>query len=139
MRNFFIGLFFSLMVFFITGCQEVLDIEFVNNTDFTLVCQFDYRELSDTILHENTPWPKGVQKTDCIIKPHSTHLSRFNQSDFIGLEEKGLCRSFYFFDVDTINAVPWERIRSENIVVKKVYIYSLNDIKYKFDNVIYIP
>jgi len=135
---FLIPLLFSVM-FCIIGCEDVIDIDFVNNTGFTLVCDFDLREPLDTLLHENSPWPNGIEKIDCVIEPHSTHVSRFNKRSFTRLEESGLCYSFYFYDVDTIKNVSWERIRNENIVIKKVHIYSLNDLEYNYDKVICIP
>lgn len=138
-RSIFSILFLLSVLFCITGCEEVVDIDFVNNTNFTLVCDFDLREPSDTLLHEDTPWPNGIEKTDCVIKPHSTHVSRFNKRSFTRLEETGLCRSFYFYNIDTIKNVSWEKIRTENIVIKKVHIYSFNDLMYNYDMVICIP
>lgn len=123
----------------LVGCVEVIDVEFVNNTDMTLVCSFEYRDIKDTILHEHSPWVDGIKNTDLVIEPHSTQVSRFNKSGFSDLEEKGLCKSFYFFDIDSIKAVSWDRIRTENMVIKKVHIYSLNDILYKYDKMICVP
>lgn len=132
----------AIVSVFLTGCfvdDSVIDVKFVNNTDLTLVFYSEIRELSDTIMQENTPWPDGVKDAHSVINPHSTHVSRFMRSGFNKLVEHNKYRSFYFLDIDTIKSVAWERVRAENIFVKKVDIYSINDLEYKYDCVIGVP
>lgn len=139
-------LFFLLilsLIVFLTGCIRTnlnIEIEFVNYSDRTLICKGGViRELSDTVLPEITPWANGIEKTDRIISPHSKHISKAKKSGFEKLAENGLCESYYFFDIDTIINVPWERIRAENMVLKRVDIYSLEELEYKYKCVITYP
>lgn len=137
-------LFFLLLlsIIFLTGCfgdSLYIDVKFENNTDCTLVFHREIRELSDTLLQEDSPWPDGIKDSHFVINPHSTHVSRFMRSGFNHLAEHGKYHSFYFFDIDTIKSVAWERVRAENIYVKKVDFYSINDLEYKYDCVICIP
>ncbi len=115
------------------------DIEFVNNTDYTLACESVLREVSDTIFPDKTLFPDGIEEITRVIKPHSTHVSRYNRYGFKHLAEKGLYESFYFFDVDTIKNVSWERIKKEKIFVKVIDIYSWDDLENKYGFLMYVP
>lgn len=131
-----------VLVFSIIGCERNpswIDIKFINNTDFTLLCLDAYRELSDTVLQEENPWPQGPNETSGLIKPHSTHVSRVTKFGLTHLEEHGLCLTLYFFDVDIIKTVPWEKIRTDNIVIKAVDIHSLDEIENKYKKIITVP
>ena len=138
-----VSLIFLSLSLLLSGCERGrgrlwFDIEFVNNTDRALACEDLLRELSDTVFPENSPFPNGIEKTTRVINPHSTQISRFNISRFKHLEEHGLYESFCFFDVDTINEVPWEIIRSKKNVVKVIDVYSFDDIE-KCNYIMIVP
>lgn len=128
-----------LLILSITlGCDpNVIDITFVNNTDKTISIVECIQEASDTSLFETTPFPEGMQKTDRIVYPHSSNVSRFLENHIRNGIKYG-CYRFYVFDVDTLNTVPWERIRNDYKIVKRIDIYSMEDI-YRNNNVITIP
>ena len=128
-----------LSFFFVTmGCDpNVIDITFVNNTDHTLSIVECIQEASDTSLFETTPFPKGMEKTDRIVYPHSSDVSRFFEYSFRNGIKYG-CYRFYVFDVDTINTLPWEKIRNDYKIVKRIDIYSMEDI-YRNNYVFTIP
>ena len=125
----------------LSGCpgsiSDMIDIKFVNNTDHTLIVHYAIREGSDTLLSETTPWPDGIKKTDNVLEPHSSKISGFFESHIRNGTLKG-SYNFIFFDVDTIKSVPWERIRDEYIVVKRVSIHSMEEF-YKYNYVISVP
>ena len=135
----------SLMIG-LTGCpcawDDIVDITFVNNTDRTLIAIKVYRESTDTVLPEQSFWPMGIKEDsfipELIIKPQSKHVSRFVESNIIKAINEIGCVRFYFFDLDTINSVSWERIKSENLVVKRVDFCTADDF-YRYNNVISVP
>lgn len=134
-----LSLIFTLL--FLSGCpgslSDIIDIKFINNTNYTLIVYCNIREGSDTLLSETTPWPNGIEKTENLLKPHSSQTSRFFESHIRNGTLKGTY-NFIFFDADTIKTVPWERIRDEYIVIKRVSIHSMDEF-YKYNYVISVP
>ena len=126
---------------FLTGCEteiEVIDFTIVNNTDQKLLSCSRYREPADTVLPESSLWPNGIGKEDVITQPHSKHERRFVLSWIKNAINRGECFSVYYFDVDTIISVPWEKIRAEHNVVKRVDFRTMEEL-YSYHNVITIP
>lgn len=124
---------FFILSFFMMGCnnigQEFIDITYVNNTDKKIFVMDQWQVVSDTSLWK-TAWYEGIdEKIYCVINPRNSRVSRYIKKHIqTMLDEYGAYR-FVFYDVDTLCDVPWERIEKEYIIVKRVDVYSLDDLQ----------
>lgn len=121
-----------LGIILLTGCPEDIlelnmEIRIVNNSseDIVWLGLTDYI-LSDTSkLVEKYPW-RYIE--DHIISSGSMIIDEFNSDNMKYLLNEGWL-IYYLFSYDTILTVPWDRIRDENIVLKKVYFETWEDLE----------
>ena len=124
-----------VILLFMMGCnnigQEFIDITYVNNTDKKIFVMDQWQAVTDTSLWE-TPWFEGIdEKRYCVINSYSSRVSRYIKKHIqTMIDDKGAYR-FIIYDVDTLKNVPWERIEKEYKIVKRVDIYSLDDLQKK--------
>ncbi len=117
-------LYIGLLSIIFTGCshdiEEVRDIIIKNNTDIKLVFYKEYKSLSilDTTLSMDYPWQNGISDF-YLIKPYSTKKNREVKSNLKYVLSKGSYQ-YYLLDFESITTIPWEQIRNEYIVAKRV-------------------
>ena len=102
-------------------------IKFANNSDKTIVYYEEYKKPNDTTLDADSYFPTSQQVETSSI---SSGNVVFNEGPYINLferlEEEVLM--IYIFSKDTIDQVPWPRIRDEYLVLRR-YDLSLEDLE----------
>lgn len=121
-----------ILLISLTGCPESFPeddgtIELINNSDEDIVWLFiGHFITSDTSrLFESYTW--GELEDSKIAKKTTYSYSIYTVSIKEVLDEGFL--QFYFLNYDTVLTVPWERIRDENIILKKVYFETWEDLE----------
>ncbi len=71
----------------------------------------------DTTLMNSFPW-YNIESS--VIKPNESREENFSSSTMINAFEKGYSEQYYFFIYDSIKKIPWQGIRDEYIVAKRV-------------------
>lgn len=121
-----------LIITLFTGCPEELPevdkfIILINNSDEDIVWYgINNFVTSDTSnVNESFPW-RDVE--DYKIAKGDTFYYGINVDSFRDLIDDGW-EQYYFLNYDTVLTVPWERIRDENIILKKVYFETWEDLE----------
>lgn len=124
-----IGLVFIIL----TGCphdlEDVQEITISNNSDNQLVFYKEYKNQSvlDTALNINSPWQNGISDF-YIIKAHSSKEIKEVKSNLEFVLYNGRYQ-YFLFDYDTITTIPWDRIRDEYIVAKRIDFDTWEDLE----------
>ncbi|NOQ27307.1 MAG: hypothetical protein GQ564_18250 [Bacteroidales bacterium] len=125
----FIGI---ILLISLTGCPEEFPendsaIELINNSDEDIIwCGYDHLIISDTSqLNGSFPWREV--ENDKIVKSAS-YSYEFYSGNMKDLLNDGWLQ-FYFLNYDSVATIPWERIRDENIILKKVYFETWEDLE----------
>ena len=108
--------------------EEDRFIMLINNSDEDIVWYgTSHRLTSDTsMVYESTPWGGEIENYK-IIKGTSYSYG-INSSSIKNLLDEGWTQ-FYYFNYDSVLTIPWERIRDENIILKKVYFETWEDLE----------
>ncbi|MFC2096280.1 hypothetical protein ACFLQ3_01105 [Bacteroidota bacterium] len=122
-----------LIVITIMGCPEELPendeyIALINNSEEDIVRHtLNHKISNDTsILIELFPWGNDIEKYK--IPSKTTYYYGINSESIQYLLNEGWMQ-FYFLNYDTVLTAPWERIREENIILKKVYFETWEDLE----------
>lgn len=115
-----------------SACPEeapIIDsfIEIENNSDQDIVwlC-LGNTVLSDTAnLSEEIPWSNFYNN---IISVGETYKDEFNSDNIKYYLNKGWLM-YYLFSYDSLTTISWNRIRDENIILKKVYFETWIDME----------
>lgn len=131
-------IFISASMVLLTSCPEdggkyelAATIKLKNNSLKSIIyLDWNSNNANDTLLQEREIiWDKNQYK----INPGSFidhNIRRYELPDY-GYTE---LLSFYFFDPDTLELVPWERIAKENIILKRVDFHSWQELEdYNFE------
>jgi len=132
MRNLFKFIIVLILLISLTGCPEEfpeLDtaIEIINNSEEDIIWfkSSDFTTSDTSKLIENFPWR---EIKDYRIEKGTAHLHEFN----LILTKENLDEGYFQYfllSYDTVQLVPWSRIRSENIILKKVYFETWEDME----------
>lgn len=112
---------------FFASCIDDSDVSYTyyqNDLDFKVCFYTEYlvpEELADTSLCINSPDFKYN-----IIEPHSTKKTLTGSNIFYQFEV-GRTRRHYFFNYDSVIALPWDRIREEYMVIKRIDMSSMKE------------
>jgi len=102
-------------------------IEIYNNSEQDIVwLQRSYSTANDTAtLSESTPW-RNMESY--VITSGDSYVQDFNISNFQYILKEGWFQ-YYLFNYDSLINITWERIRDENIILKKVYFETWEDME----------
>jgi hypothetical protein len=132
MKKYIIYLINVFLLISLTGCPESFPeddgaILLINNSDEDIVWFFiSHGGTKDTSqLSDSYPWSEIEDYK--IAKKTIYSYSIYTVSIKEVLDERFL--QFYFLNYDTVLTVPWERIRDENIILKKVYFETWEDLE----------
>lgn len=138
--------FCFLIPLFFASCIDDSDVSYIyyrNDLDVK-VCYWSMylepEELADTSLWKESPFISNFklkEKYRNVIEPHST-MKALTGSDTFYQFEVGRTRRYFFFDYDSVIALPWEIIRDEYMVLKRIDMNSMEDYK-KCNYTITIP
>lgn len=125
------GIFYLFLIIILSyGCphdiNDSLTIIINNNSEETIVFYKTYSldSVKDTILPEEFPWGNSIDDF-YIIKPFdNTELIEI-KSDIEYIVSQGWYQ-YYLFNYDSINAIPWEQIKSDYIIAKR---YDFDDLR----------
>lgn len=115
--------------FMIMGCPEPdeyqpdEELQIMNNSAEALIHFTTFSELSDTLLSQSNPF----NNIDLGIFTVESNSSKIIDIDTGFLEESGGLH-IHFFSRDTVEQVPWERIRDEYLVLRR-YDLTLEDLE----------
>ncbi len=126
---------FTLFVCIITsfyGCPDrelEIDstIEFTNNSDEVIIYYEEFKKPNDTALNSNSYFPTSQQiemasiPADDVVFIEGPYVSLFES-----LENEVLM--IFLFSKDTIDQVPWDRIRDEYLILRR-YDLTLEDLE----------
>ncbi|NOQ27301.1 MAG: hypothetical protein GQ564_18220 [Bacteroidales bacterium] len=119
-------------MFLLCGCPDELPmddafIKIVNNSGDNIVWSYlsNTTAIDTSILSESLPWRN---LNDYIIYAGETYIQAFNKEGFISILENGWYQ-YYLFSYDSLITIPWERIRDENIILKKVYFETWEEME----------
>lgn len=126
-------LFISIIsIISLTGCPEDFPendaaIELINNSDEVIVWyHISHVFSSDTSkLSESFPWGDVEKKK---IEKGTSYSYEIYSGSVKDLLKEGYLQ-FYFLNYDSVTTIPWERIRDENIILKKVYFETWEDLE----------
>lgn len=122
---------FSFIMLLLMGCPEELPehdltIQIKNNTNETIVFFAPIapvgktNEAFDTTLTEVFPWGDASSiANENIVKPNSIGLETHFTYHMQDVLNQGFMH-YYIFNYDSLISIPWERIRDEYIVAKRV-------------------
>ncbi|NOQ27299.1 MAG: hypothetical protein GQ564_18210 [Bacteroidales bacterium] len=123
-------LIFSM--FFLCSCPEGFvekdgTIFLINNSDEDIVWyRYSHVSNSDTAyIPESFPWREADTK---LIEKGTFYTDYINMENTNELLDEGFLK-YYFLNYDTVLTAPWERIRDENIILKKVYFETWEDLE----------
>ena len=124
--------FLILSLVMLCGCPEYIPeldmgINIVNNSREDIVwLGLDDQILNDTSkLVEKYPW-RDIE--DYVISSGNMITDDFNSDNMKYLLNEGWIMIF-LFSYDSIMTIPWDRIRDENIFLKKVYFETWEDME----------
>ncbi|NOQ27305.1 MAG: hypothetical protein GQ564_18240 [Bacteroidales bacterium] len=102
-------------------------LEIINNSENEIVWSFHSNRIeSDTsVLSESFPWSNI---NDFMILPGETFRQKLNSDGFVHIFKNGWFQ-YYLYSYDSVMIIPWERIRDENIILKKVYFEIWEDLE----------
>ena len=133
-------LFIGLVSIVFTGCphdiDDVQDVIINNNSDIELVFYKEYKSqtILDTTLSVDYPWQNELSNF-YMIDPYSSKEIRevksnlqFILSNLQFILSNGSYQ-YFLFNYDSLITIPWERIRDENIILKKVYFETWEDLE----------
>jgi hypothetical protein len=133
MKKYIIYFASVIMLISLTGCPEEFPendgfIEFVNNSEEDIVRYgVDHRIQSDTT-YQIVLFPWGDDVESYKIAKGTSYLYEIYSGSIKDLLNEGFLQ-YYFLNYDTVLTVPWERIRDENIILKKVYFETWEDLE----------
>lgn len=125
------------------------EVEYVNETDYKIICYtfvYEPTQMSDTLIptyltKEYNTIRESHHNFCCFykyeIRPLSTLRAPEMKVDIDHLNEGWGMRK-YFLNADSVNTIPWDSIRKNNIVVKRIDFTSKEDWL-KYDCVFTIP
>ncbi|MDA3952622.1 MAG: hypothetical protein PF485_03180 [Bacteroidales bacterium] len=132
MKKYIIYIVSVILLFSLTGCPEELPehdeaIVLLNNSEEDIVWYFiNHHVSSDTTqLVESTPW-RDIETKKILIG--TSYFYEIYSGSIKDLLNEGFLQ-FYFLNYDTVLTVPWEQIREENIILKKVYFETWEDLE----------
>ena len=129
---------YLLCIFSFLGCDKYSSynyyIDYINNTDADIICYtiiYKPEQLSDTLLPEHKPSHEYIYDdyyyySEILIKSHSQEQS-YEGKGFVKNIDNGWGLRKYFLDADSVNTIPWDSIRKNNIIVKRIDFTSKND------------
>ncbi|MBP6871195.1 MAG: hypothetical protein KBC43_04255 [Bacteroidales bacterium] len=130
-------LFYIFLFAAITGCPEELpeddmNIYIENNSNSKLVVFASHNEpneVMDTTLVSAFPWGTidNINKED-ILQPHSIVNDYYYSEHLKKILEQGWMHYFIFY-YDSLSLIPWERIRDEYIVAKRIDFDTWEDLE----------
>lgn len=122
---------FSFIMLLFIGCPEEfpehdLTIQIKNNANETIVFFAPISSIGktsknvDTTLTKEFPWGDATNiANENIIKPYSMGLETYFTYHIQDVLKRGFMH-YYIFNYDSLISIPWERIRDEYIVAKRV-------------------
>ncbi|NOQ27915.1 MAG: hypothetical protein GQ564_21340 [Bacteroidales bacterium] len=133
MKKYIIYFISVILLISLTACPENFPdddgtIELINNSDEVIIWyHISHTFLSDTSkLSEFYPWGDEIENYK--IAKGTSFLYDIYSGSIKDLLNQGFLQ-YYFLNYDTVLNVPWERIRDENIILKKVYFEIWEDLE----------
>ncbi|NOQ27308.1 MAG: hypothetical protein GQ564_18255 [Bacteroidales bacterium] len=133
MRNYLIFFISIILLISLTGCPDEFppdgaELTIINNSDEDIIWfNVDHIITSDTnYMVETLPWGNNID--NYIITKGNSFSDTFLLGNIKYLLEEGWMQ-YYLLNYDTVLTVPWERIRDENIILKKVYFETWEDLE----------
>jgi len=123
-NSFYKVLYLGLISIILTGCphdvDDIQDVRINNDSDIELVFYKRYISTTtlDTLLSEDFPWANEISDY-YVISPYTSKDIREVKSNLEHVLTNGLYQ-YFIFNYDSIKNIPWERIRDEYIVAKRV-------------------
>lgn len=128
--------FLLIIPLFFACCIDDSDVNYTyyrNDLDVKLCFWSDFlnpEEVADTSLWNESPFSsdffKGEERYRNIIPPHTTIKKLTGSETFFQFGE-GRIRRIYFFNYDSVIALPWKKIRDEYLVIKRVDMHSIKE------------
>lgn len=112
---------FTVSILCLTACpEEIIDydmeVRIINNSEEDIIW-YSYSSMpKDTTLMDNFPWYKSQ---DILINSGSSDVEQTETELLQSVLVNGYKR-YYIFNYDSVSTIPWERIRDEYIVAKRV-------------------
>ena len=116
--------FIAIISFVLMGCPDQDDFEpdlaitFQNNSDSDLLVFFDFNNFPDTSIIQGNPFSNQSQLDLALVQSNE---SKVEENEFIKiLENSNVPLMIFLFPKDTVDQVPWERIRNEYLVYTEI-------------------
>ncbi len=115
---------------FLTGCPEEgpnhdFSIEIVNNSEDAIVWYSTNSSMQDTSLKNTFPWYKPESS---IIYPNTSE-SVYSTIELTKELLETESEHYYIFIYDSVQTIPWGRIRDEYIVAKRIDFESWEELE----------
>jgi hypothetical protein len=105
--------------------KDIAVVKLYNNSTDTIMAYNEAKSVEDSMLYVMSSVPAGI----LTIKPGSYGEFDLQAIDKSNFEDGDYVIRYYFFNPDTVRNVSWERIAKENILLKRVDIYSWQQLE----------